>query len=133
MDYTGLGIGWGDDAQKQFGADRIELVTFTAPVKERLAYPVRGRMEDRNLRIPYDPSVRADLRAVTKTTTGAGNIRFEAERTADGHADRFWSLALGNEAATRPTEAFGYIPVRPEADRVPRPVRITGGFKHGLG
>lgn len=135
VDYTGLGIGWGDDAQKQFGHDRIELVTFTAHVKERLAYPLRGRMEDRNLRLPYDPTVRADLRAVTKTTTAAGNIRFEAERTADGHADRFWALALANEAATRPTEAFGYIPVkpRPGADRVPRPVRITGGFKAGIG
>ena len=133
VDYTGLGIGWGDDAQKQFGLDRIELVTFTAHVKERLAYPVRGRMEDRNLRLPYDPTVRADLRTVTKTTTAAGNIRFEAERTADGHADRFWGLALANEAATRPAEAFGYIPVRPEADRMARPVRITGGFKPGIG
>jgi phage FluMu gp28-like protein len=99
LDYTGLGIGWGDDAQKQFGEYRVECVTFTPRVKEALAYPVRGKMEDRKLRIPYDPHVRADLRSVTKETTAAGNIRFTAERTEDGHADRFWALALAIHAA----------------------------------
>jgi phage FluMu gp28-like protein len=99
MDYTGLGIGWGDDAQDQFGTYRIELVTFTARVKEALAYPVRNAMEDRRLRIPYDKHIRSDLRSVTKQTTAAGNIRFTAERTPDGHADRFWALALAMHAA----------------------------------
>jgi len=102
FDYTGLGIGWGDDAQAKFGPFRVELVTFTGPVKEALAYPVRGRMEDKKLRVPYDPEVRADLRAVTKVVTASGNIRFTAERTEAGHADRFWSLALACEAASTP-------------------------------
>jgi phage FluMu gp28-like protein len=102
LDYTGLGIGWGDDALSRFGAHCVELVTFTPRVKEELAYPVRSIMEDRRLRIPYEPNVRADLRSVTKQTTAAGNIRFTAERTPDGHADRFWSLALALHAASTP-------------------------------
>ncbi|WP_310601193.1 terminase large subunit domain-containing protein [Desulfobulbus sp.] len=100
LDYTGLGIGWGDDAQKKFGEYRVETVTFSAKVKEALAYPVRGKMEDRKLRIPYKPTIRADLRAVTKETTAAGNIRFTAERSENGHADRFWALALAVHAAS---------------------------------
>ena len=100
FDYTGLGIGWGDDAQDKFGTYRVELVTFTGQTKEAMAYPVRGAMEDQKLRIPYEPKIRAGLRAVTKSTTAAGNIRFTAERTADGHADEFWSLALAVEAAS---------------------------------
>ncbi len=84
---------------ERFGTYRIELVTFTSRVKEALAYPVRGAMEDRKVRIPYDPEIRADLRSVTKQTTAAGNIRFTAERTQDGHADRFWALALAIHAA----------------------------------
>ncbi|MDN5924355.1 MAG: terminase family protein [Xanthomonadales bacterium] len=99
IDATGLGIGWCDDAQRRFGEDRVEAVTFTTKTKEALAYPVRGRMQDRTLRIPYDPHIRADLRSVTKQITSAGNIRFTAERTPDGHADRFWALALGVHAA----------------------------------
>jgi phage FluMu gp28-like protein len=99
LDYTGIGIGWGDDAVRQFGQYRVECVTFTQRVKEALAYPVRGKMEDKRLRIPYKPEIRADLRAVTKETTPSGNIRFTAERSENGHADRFWALALAIEAA----------------------------------
>lgn len=103
IDYTGLGIGWGDDAQRRFGEYRIELVTFSGRVKEELAYPVRGKMQDKKVRIPYKPEIRADLRAVTKVTTTAGNIRFTAERSENGHADRFWANALGIHAASTPS------------------------------
>lgn len=102
FDNTGLGIGWTDDAKRQFGESRVEGVTFTGSVKEALAYPVRGAMEDRKLRIPYDPAIRADLRAVTKVTTPSGNIRFTAERSENGHADRFWALALALHAGSTP-------------------------------
>jgi len=108
IDYTGLGIGWGDDAQKQFGEQRVELVTFSPRVKEELAYPVRGYMEDKRLRIPYRQEIRADLRAVTKETTAAGNIRFTAERSENGHADRFWALALAVHAAATPATMIEY-------------------------
>jgi phage FluMu gp28-like protein len=99
IDATGLGIGWVDDAQDKFGPYRVEGVTFTAQVKEALAYPVRSRMEDRRIRIPHQAEIRADLRQVTKQVSPAGNIRFTAERTPDGHSDRFWGLALAIHAA----------------------------------
>jgi len=134
FDYTGLGIGWGDDAQDAFGTRKVELVTFTPHVKEALAYPVRGRFEDRKLRLPYRPKIRADLRAVTKQTTAAGNIRFTAERTQDGHADRFWSLALAIEAASQPGVAYGYESVsKKESREYERPVAATSGLGRGEG
>lgn len=102
IDATGLGIGWADDAQDKFGPTRVEAVTFTGQVKEALAYPLKGAMEDRTLRIPEDPVIRSDLRKVQKVVTAAGNIRFVAESTPDGHADRFWALALAIQAADSP-------------------------------
>lgn len=108
IDETGLGIGWVDDAQDKFGEHKVEGVTFTPATKEALAYPVRSAMEDRTVRIPYDKTIRADLRMVTKQTTSAGNVRFTAERTADGHADRFWALALAIHAAGGPASEYGY-------------------------
>lgn len=99
FDNTGLGIGWVDDAQAKFGPYKVEGVNFTTQSKEALAYPVRSRMEERRIRIPYSGQTRAALRAVTKQVTAAGNIRFTAERTADGHADEFWALALAIHAA----------------------------------
>lgn len=112
IDATGLGIGWADDAQARFGKYAVEAVTFTPKVKESLAYPVRSRMEERTVRIPYDKHIRADLRSVTKQVTAAGNVRFTAERTPDGHADRFWGLALAIEAAGNSGTEYGYQSAR---------------------
>lgn len=111
IDCTGLGIGWTDDAQRKFGEYRVEGVTFTTKTKEALAYPVRGKMQDKKLRIPYRPDIRADLRAVTKVTTEAGNIRFTAERSENGHADRFWALGLGIHAAGSPSGPIEFQPL----------------------
>lgn len=117
IDATGLGIGWADDAQDKFGSYRVEAVTFTPKVKEELAYPVRSKMEDRKVRIPYDPKIRASLRSVTKQTTSAGNVRFTAERTPDGHADEFWGLALAIHAASSPRAPIDYTPGPDRAGR----------------
>ncbi|MDF1778749.1 MAG: terminase family protein [Rhizobiaceae bacterium] len=114
-DATGLGIGWADDAQDQFGEYAVEAVTFTTKSKEALAYPVRGRMEDRKLRIPYSDKIRVDLRSLTKQVSAAGNIRFTAERTPDGHADHFWALALAiNAAGSADRQPWQPIDVRGE-------------------
>lgn len=125
IDATGLGIGWADDAQDKFGEHRVEAVTFTSRVKEALAYPVRGAMEDHALRIPYDPKIRADLRMVTKQVTATGNVRFTAERTADGHADHFWALALARQAAANPTPLIEFM-----SDGLPRGADAEG-FLYG--
>jgi phage FluMu gp28-like protein len=101
IDCTGIGRQFSERAQRRFGEYRVEAVNFSAPVKEELAYPVRASFEDRSVRIPNDPLIRADLRAIKKETTAAGNIRFTADRGKNGHADRFWALALAKHAGKR--------------------------------
>lgn len=98
IDATGLGMQFAERAAEKFGW-KVEAVTFTGPTKERLAYPVRSYFEDKRIRIPDSDAVRSDLRKIRKTTTAAGNIRFVADSDDDGHADRFWALALAIEAA----------------------------------
>ena len=98
-----------DDAQDKFGEARVEGVNFTGQVKEALAYPLKGAMEDRMVRIPDDPMIRADLRKVQKTTTAAGNIRFVAEADSAGHADRFWALALALHAGSNPAAPIEFM------------------------
>lgn len=115
VDATGLGIGWADDAQDKFGEFKVEAVTFTQRTKEAMAYPVRAAFEDKNILIPYDPKIRADLRAVTKQVTTTGNVRFTAESTPDGHADHFWALALAKQAASSPS-----APIEFRASGMPR-------------
>jgi phage FluMu gp28-like protein len=100
IDATGLGMQFAERAAQRFGTYRVEQVRFTAPVKEALAYPVRAAYEDKMIRIPYRDNIRADLRAIKKTTTAAGNIRFDADSSENGHADRFWAQALAVSAAS---------------------------------
>ena len=100
IDATGLGMQLAERAQERFGSYRVEGVTFTAPVKEALAYPVKAAFEDLNLRIPFDRNLQSDLRAIKKETTAAGNVRFSADRSENGHSDRFWALALALHAAS---------------------------------
>jgi phage FluMu gp28-like protein len=100
IDNTGIGRQFTERAQKKFSQYKVEAITFTGQIKEQLAYPVRMGFEDRSLRIPDDDTITADLRAIKKETTSAGNIRFTADRGKNGHADRFWALALMVHAAT---------------------------------
>lgn len=99
IDSTGLGMQFAERAQERFGKYRVEGVRFTGPIKEQLAYPVRAAFEDRTIRIPESKEIRADLRAIKKETTTAGNVRFTADRSVNGHSDRFWALALALHAA----------------------------------
>jgi len=108
IDSTGLGMQFAERAIEKFGTYRVEAVRFSAPVKEELAYPVRSAFEDKAVKIPRDDEIRADLRGIRKTTTAAGNIRFEADRGPSGHSDRFWALALAIHAASDPPGEVKY-------------------------
>jgi len=94
IDQNGIGRQFAERAQMRFGKYKVEGVKFTQQSKEEMAYPVRSAFEDRTIRVPNDKFVRSDLRAIRKTTTTSGNVRFEGERTKNGHSDRFWALAL---------------------------------------
>lgn len=95
VDGTGLGTQIGQEAVK---TGKGESIKFTLPVKDELASPLRGYFEDRGVRVPGDADTREQLHAVRMTRT-AGGPRYDAARTEDGHADKFWALALGCHAA----------------------------------
>jgi len=84
----------------------VEPVTFTAALKERLAPMVKQAFEERTVRIPDNREVRADINSVKRFVTLAGNVRFDAEHTDRGHADRFWALAMVVNAASEPRASF---------------------------
>jgi phage FluMu gp28-like protein len=102
LDQTGMGEKVVEDAQRRHGELRVEGVQFTGPVKHHLATVGKQRFEDRLLRIPGTREIRESHHAVRKIMTVAGNPRFDADRTAVGHADHFWSNMLAKQAAENP-------------------------------
>lgn len=99
QDDTGIGMQMAENAQVKFGKFRVEGVTFTNKVKEDLAYRLRTEFENKTVFIPSRHEIREDLHSVRKITTASNNIRFDADRSDNGHADRFWALALALHAA----------------------------------
>jgi phage FluMu gp28-like protein len=108
IDASGLGMMLAEHAVQKYGAV-VEAMTFTAQVKERLAPMVKQAFEDRTVRIPDSREVRADLNSVKRYVSPSGNVRFDAERTDKGHADRFWALAEVINAATQPVAHFAEV------------------------
>lgn len=101
VDGTGLGGQMAEDLQAKYGS-RVEIILFRNLIKEDLATTTRRKFEDRQLRIPVDRKLREDIHNVKKVVTAAGNSRFDADSTKDGHSDRFWALALAIHASSRP-------------------------------
>lgn len=93
IDETGLGMQMAEEARKKFGT-KVEPVTFTLQRKEALSVELRRRFEDRTLRIPVDRVIREDLHRIKRLPSTTGHFRFDAERNDQGHADRYWALAL---------------------------------------
>src|SRR3990172_6468557 len=101
IDASGVGMAMAEAAQEDFGASRVEAVTFTPNVKDRLATGLKRRVEERTIRVPVDEAIRNDLHSVRWDVTAGGSGRFvvAASAACDSHADRFWALALAIRAA----------------------------------
>lgn len=104
IDSTGLGSFPAEMLQKRFGRSRVEPVPFTMQLKEDLATTLYQRLVDGELRLRRDDAqVRDDLCAIRRIVTHAGNIRYDAPHTDQGHADSAWALALALHACSRPS------------------------------
>ena len=122
IDQTGIGRQFAERAATRH-AGRAEGVTFTGPVKESLAYPLKAALEDRSLKMPADAAAIAAFRSIRKETTSAGNIRFAGDRNANGHADEFWAAALALHAASAATDTL-FVPRTFSFGRLARAIAI---------
>lgn len=121
VDASGIGRQFAERMRERFGG-KVEEVVFTAGVKEDLAVTLRRAMEDRRVRIPHNDKLAADLRSIRKETTSSGNVRYVGERNTNGHADRFWALALAIHAGKNCTPTASPVVV-------PRRSRLSGAAR----
>ena len=143
MDQTGMGEKPVEDAQRRYGAHRVEGVLFTGPNKLVMATAGKQRFEDRTIRIEEgNPALRSDLHKLRKVSGPTGAPRFVAEHD-DDHADRTWAKFLAINAASGEQVSYGYQPVTrdrrssfllpddddfPDEFRSPLGARVRGGM-----
>ena len=129
IDMTGLGVGLFDYAAEKHGDHKIRGVNFstteavtpriqtegrkapTAKVTEIMATEMVAVFEDRIIHIPTDPRLRDDLRKPEKIVSSGGRVSIAASRDVDGHADRFWSVALAIRAGNMPMALGTIVPL----------------------
>ena len=116
VDQTGMGEAVVEQLQEDLGRTVVEGVLMTGPRRLDVATALREAVEDRRLRIPPDGELRRDLHAVRAEAGPTGAPRLLAERAGtDGHADRFWALALACTAARDGTASIGGASAGPRA------------------
>lgn len=107
LDYTGNGVGCGDYLVKEFGEynpekhqfGKIELCTFSNPLKVEIFSKLRIAFDSVKVRVPVNRAIREDLHSMQRVTTPTGNVTYRAPHNDDGHADRCTALALAVRAA----------------------------------
>lgn len=99
IDAGGIGMQLAESLVDKVGAHRAQPVTFTNTIKNELATRLRIHFENQTIRIPVDTDIRNDFHSLRRTITTTGLARFDAQRSATGHADRFWAAALAVNAA----------------------------------
>lgn len=77
----------------------VQAVDFTNQLKAEMAQKLKIAFERREIVIPDDDDLISDIHSIQKEYTGANNVRYDAPRTAAGHGDRFWALAMANHAS----------------------------------
>lgn len=128
MDQTGMGEKPVEDAKRRHGQVRVEGVLFSAATKLDLATGMKEGFQDRRIRIPAgDPVLRADLHSIKSQVGVTGVRRLVADGDTDGHADRFWALALAISAAETGYQPYRYDPVIAGPD-IERDIKATAGF-----
>ena len=96
VDQTGMGEAVVEELQRRHGAYRMRGVLLVAAKRLELATALREAFETRAIRIPAgDRVLRDDVRSMRRAPTSDGAPRLVSEgKDTDGHADRFWALAL---------------------------------------
>ena len=98
-----------EDAQRRHGDYRVVGVLFTGPNRLDLATSLADRFQRGLIRIPADPVIRSDLRAIKKESGSQGQVRLVND--GDVHADRFWAAGLACRAADMPPTSYDYLAV----------------------
>lgn len=93
IDSGGIGMNLAENLERDF-PDVVVPETFSPTSKERWATDLKIRMQRRDVDLPLDRDLLAEIHSVQRNVTEAGRITFGVSSSADGHADRFWAIAM---------------------------------------
>lgn len=112
VDSSGVGDYITEDMTNT-GLDNIEGISFTQEKKQELGQWLKQVITEKNLLIPYDSELIAELNLEHYELTKDGKIRFS--HPSGTHDDRFWALALAVFASRTQTPPKLWVVPRPKS------------------
>lgn len=109
IDSSGLGMQLAEDLQREFGAV-VEPVNFTNAVKTDMLNGLKKAFGDRTCLIPNEPELLREFGSIKRVIT-ANTISYQADRNANGHADRAISIALAHKAYLNDNNSMDFVPI----------------------
>lgn len=100
IDRSGIGMNLAENLARDF--PQVVPENFTNEAKERWATDFKILLQRREVVLPRNRELVAQVHSIKKRVLGSGKVAFDAERTArGGHADRFWAIALACQRERR--------------------------------
>lgn len=107
IDQTGMGEAVVEEAQRRHGTTRVVgHLLNSGPHRLNLGISLAQRFERGLIRVPPDPLIRADLRAIKRASTSGGGVRLVNDDSV--HADRFWAAAFCSLHADEAAPVYDY-------------------------
>jgi phage FluMu gp28-like protein len=121
LDMTGVGLGLAEELSERFpgrltGVHFSQNVTWAdaeVRITDAMSVNLLGLFEDERIKIPAEAALRASLQLPERSGRASGILY--TPRSAAGHADDFWSLALGAWSARAYEVPFQYLCFEPRA------------------
>lgn len=92
IDQNGIGMHLAENLSDDY--PQVEPFTFSTASKEVLANDFKIGLQNMSIVLPRDRSLTSQIHSIRKRTTAAGRVIFESNDGSEGHADRFWSVAM---------------------------------------
>jgi phage FluMu gp28-like protein len=92
IDRSGIGMNLAENLARDF--PQVVAENFTSESKERWATDMKILLQKRAIQLPRQRDLVAQIHSIKRRVLASGSVAFEAERTKNAHADKFWAIAL---------------------------------------
>ena len=105
IDRSGIGMNLAENLARDF--PQVVPEAFGNDSKERWATDFKILLQRRDVALPRQRELVSQVHAIKRRVLPSGKVSFDAERTARGHADRFWAIALACQRERGPAPSRG--------------------------
>jgi phage FluMu gp28-like protein len=110
LDAGGIGMHLAENLCRDY--PQVVPETFSTESKERWATDLKIALQRKDVDLPLDRELLAQIHSVERRQNASGRLSFDAPSGAQGHADRFWAIALACQKERAERERTSDVRIR---------------------